>query len=428
MIVPDNKALKLLFRYNKIVIDLIQESTVEAPMSEKENQNCTYNKKYTIDISKWSSEYLDLTSQVESIKALYPAFFVENNDSVMNLDLLQEQNVFHVLLYSAVMLQWYSLDPKILFSADNFARGYAFNKSSIKRMKSNLRILSNPKCIKFLTDQNLNNEIKALVRTLALYFYIRAHGGSITLNLFLFIDKKYKWKLCKIIQNNRKLEDFLRNLYHTSVCKEVYKRIIPAENESVYGYKLAELFDYVIENSYYAHLPRGLYGLIAIDHKIFISSEYMEEKEEDKEDEEDEEEKEEKEDEFEFGPTLIILLHEIANLSSRFWELQNSYFRITPREYKNPSDPGRSYIEIGDYLESLLFGDKLQGLYSGGVEVLLNIDNWNLPIDEFRSYFHIMQEDCRANRNPVCTLTRGNGIANCVKFGRCGMSYWTSRS
>ncbi|CAG9311765.1 unnamed protein product [Blepharisma stoltei] len=174
------------------------------------------------------------------------------------------------------------------------------------------------KCIEYLTDQNLNDEIKALVRTLALYFYIRAHDGSIALNLNLFIDKKYKWKLCKIIQNNRKLESFLRNLYHTSICKKVFKNIIIEEDESAFEAKLTELFNYVIEKSYYVHLPRGLYGLTAIDHRIYISSEYTPEKEEDEEEEEEEveedEEEEEKEDELWFDATLIILLHEIAHL------------------------------------------------------------------------------------------------------------------
>ncbi|CAG9311773.1 unnamed protein product [Blepharisma stoltei] len=131
---------------------------------------------------------------------------------------------------------------------------------------------------------------------------------------------------------------------------------------------------------------------------------------------------------FGFGPTLIILLREIASLASRFWEQQNSYFRITPREYESPSDPVRRYVTIGDYLESLLFGDRLQTLYRGGEEALLNIDIWNLPIDVFQSEFQNMQEASKARGGKACILSRGDGLANCAKFGRCGMSYWTSRS
>ncbi|CAG9311777.1 unnamed protein product [Blepharisma stoltei] len=452
MMVPSNEALELLFSYNNIVMDLIEKSTVEDPLPEKIKQRHAYSKQYTIDIQKWSVEYSELTSQVDSIKALYPDFFVENNDPVMNLDLLQEQNVVHVLLYSAVMFQWPSLDPVVFFSADDINKGTAFNKTSIDRMKLNLEMLSNYECIDFLVNQNFDDEIKTLLRTLALYFYIRANGGSITLNLNCFIDKKYKWEICKIFQKNGKLETFLRNLYHTSVCKEAYKRIILAEDESDFEAKLEQLFDYAIEHSYYANLPKGLYGLTAIGRKIFISSEYTQKKEEETEEKkknEEEKEKEEKkeeekilseleakardvnkEEEFEFGfgPTLIILLHEIAHLASRFWAQQNSYFIITPRDIKSKSDPERSYGERGDYLETLLFGDRLQALYRRGEEVLLNIENWNVPIDDFQSEFLNMQEFSKANGGKACILSRGNEITNCVKFGRCGMSYWTSRS
>ncbi|CAG9311775.1 unnamed protein product [Blepharisma stoltei] len=122
MMVPNDKTLELLFSYNKIVKDLVQKSTVEDPMFQRH----AINNEYAIDIQKWSVEYSDLTSQVESIKALYPDFFVENNDLVMNLDLLQEQNVVYVLLYSAVMLQWPSLNPTVLFSVDDINKGTVF--------------------------------------------------------------------------------------------------------------------------------------------------------------------------------------------------------------------------------------------------------------------------------------------------------------
>ncbi|CAG9311768.1 unnamed protein product [Blepharisma stoltei] len=433
MMVPNDKTLELLFSYNKIVKDLIQKSTVEDPMFQRR----TICKRYIIDIPKWSVEYSDLTSQVDSIKTLYPAFFVQDNDSVMNLDLLQEQNVVHVLLYSAVMLQWSSLNPAVFFSVDDLNNGTAFDSFAIDKMKFNLDMLSDYKCIDFLTNQNIDNEIKTLTRTLALYFYIRAHGGSITLDLDLLKGKEYEWKICKIFQKNGELEGFLRNIYHASICKEVYRKIIRADDESDFEAKLAELFNYVIENSYYANLPQGLYGLTAIGHKIFISCEYTPEKEEEKVKETEEKKKEEEEKpkdsynksyQFGFGPTLIILLHEIAHLSSRFWEQQTSYFRITPRDCKSPSDPERSYGEIGNYLETQLFGDRLQALYFGGEEILLNIENWNLPIGEFQAEFLNMQEYCKARGGKACILSRGNGIANCVKFGRCGMSYWTSRS
>ncbi|CAG9311774.1 unnamed protein product [Blepharisma stoltei] len=446
MMVPNDKTLELLFSYNNIVLDLIEKSTVEIPTSEDSEESDPYDKDYTIDIQKWSVEYSDLTSQVESIKALYPDFFIENNDLVMNLDLLQEQNVIHILLYSAVMLQWLSLNPTVLFSVDDLNKGTVFDKFAINRMRVNLVILSSCEGINCLTNQNLNDKIKTLARTLALYFYIRAQGGSITLNLNLLRDENYEWKIRQIFQKNGKLEAFLRNLYHTSICKEVYRKIIPAENESDFEAKLEELFNYVIENSYYAHLPTGLYGLTAIGRKIFISCEYTPEKEEVKVvEEEKKKEKEVNKEEaknvrnvevlnnyseykFRFGPTLIILLHEIAHLSSRFWEQQNSYFRITPRDYKSPSDPERSYGEIGNYLETLLFDDRLQALYSGGEEVLLKIRNWNLPIERFKAKFLKQQEDSKAMGGKACILSRGNGLANCVKFGRCGMSYWTSRS
>ncbi|CAG9311769.1 unnamed protein product [Blepharisma stoltei] len=450
MMIPIKKALKLLFRYNKIVMSLIRKSTVEAPMLKRR----VNNKNKTINISKWSVEYSDLTSKVDSIKALCPAFFVQDNDSVMNLDLLQEQNVVHVLLYSAVMIQWPSLDPTVLYSVDDINNGTVFDKYAINRIRSNLKILSKNNCINFLTNRNIDYEIKTLTRTLALYFYIRACGGSITLNLDLLKGGEYEWKICKIFQKNGELEGFLRNIYHTSICKEVYRNIIRAEDENDFEAKLKELFDYVIENSYYAHLPRGLYGLTAIGRKIFISSKYMEKKEEIKVEEEEDEEEEEEEDEeeeeenkedeeeeeeeedsdnsseykFGFGPSLIILLHEIAHLSSRFWERQNSYFIITPKKFKSPSDPENSYGEIGNYLESLLFGDRLQALYSGGEDILLDIENWNLPIGEFQAEFLNMQELSKRSGSKACILSRGNEIANCVKFGRCGMSYWISRS
>ncbi|CAG9311767.1 unnamed protein product [Blepharisma stoltei] len=457
MIVPNNKALEILFSYNKIVMDLIQKSTVEYSMSENIEECSAYSEEYTIDIPKWSVEYSDLTSQVDSIKTLYPTFFVQDNDSVMNLDLLQEQNVVHVLLYSAVMLQWPSLHTTVFFSVDDINKGTTFDEIEIDRMKRNIGILSKSECFDFLTNQNIDNEIKTLTRTLALYFYTRAHGGSITLDLDLLEGREYEWKIRKIFQNNRKLERFLRNLYHTKICKEVYRKIIRADDESDFEAKLEELFNYVIEDSYYANLPKGLYGLTAIGRKIFISCEYTPEKEEEKvketeekkKEEEKEKEKEENKEEtknvskaeikergaytkagyqFGFGPTLIILLHEIAHLSSRFWEQQTSYFRITPRDYKSRSDPETSYGEIGNYLESLLFGDRLQALYRGGEKALLKISLWNLPIDKFQAEFLKWQEYSKARGGKACILSRGNGIANCVKFGRCGMSYWTSRS
>ncbi|CAG9311764.1 unnamed protein product [Blepharisma stoltei] len=257
------------------------------------------------------------------------------------------------------------------------------------------------------------------------------------------------------MQNNRKLEALLRNLCYTSVCKEVFKNIIIEEDESIFEAKLTELFNYVAENSYYAHLPKGLHGVTAIGCKIFISSKYLkkiedeeeEKKEKEKEEEKEEEKKEEKkeakkvnelevrlrrdlkklEDRFRWSPTLKILLHEIAVLSTRFWEQQTSYFRIAPREYINPSNPRKSYKDIGDYLESLLFGDRLKSLYRGGAEILLNIHNWNLPIDRFQSKFLEWQEDSKAYGGNFYLLWSRKIEANCVTFGRCGMSYLNSR-
>jgi len=363
----------------------------------------------------------------------------------MNLDLLQEQNVVNVLLYSAVAIQWPSLNPTVLFSDSDIADGAAFNRFAINRMMLNFLILSTPECIDFLTDQNIEPEIKTLIRTLALYFYIRAHGGSIILNLDLFRDEKYDYKICKIIQDNRKLEEFLKNLIHTSICKKIFKNIINEEDESAFEFKLEELFNYAIDNSYYANLPKGLYGLTALDRKIFISSEYKEKEqvrvEEDikieevkNEEEKKEEEKDEVEkikeklnnieaDEFRFGPTLIILLHEIAHLSTRLWRNQISYFIITPRELKCPSDSENSYGELGDYLESLLFYTRLKRLYSGAIPFLLNIENWNLPLDTFKDIFKTKQQKRKARKDKYCTLSRGKGTGNYVKFGRCGMSY-----
>ncbi|CAG9311770.1 unnamed protein product [Blepharisma stoltei] len=170
--------------------------------------------------------------------------------------------------------------------------------------------------------------------------------------------------------------------------------------------------------------------------------EKKEEKKEDKEDEKEEKKEAKKvnglevrlrrdlkklEDKFKWSPTLKILLHEIAVLATRFWEQQTSYFRITPREYINPSDPGKSYGDIGDYLESLLFGHRLKCLYRGGAKLLLNINSWNLPIDRFQSKFLKWQEHSKANGGNFYLLWSRKIEVNCVTFGRRGMSYWNSR-
>ncbi|CAG9311772.1 unnamed protein product [Blepharisma stoltei] len=188
-------------------------------------QRHAINNEYTIDIQKWSVEYSDLTSQVDSIKALYPAFFVENNDLIMNLDLFREQNVVYVLLYSAVMLQWPSLNPTVLFSVDDINEGTVFDTFAINRMKFNFGMLSNCECINFLTNQNIDNEIKTLTRTLALYFYIRAQRGSITLDLDLLEGREYKWNKCKVFQKNGGLEAFLRIFITQAFARKYIKKL-----------------------------------------------------------------------------------------------------------------------------------------------------------------------------------------------------------
>ncbi|CAG9311763.1 unnamed protein product [Blepharisma stoltei] len=252
----DTEALDLRIKYNKILLTLIEKATVGVSMSGNGDE-CT------IDISIWNAEHSNLNSEVDLTKSWNPAFFAPNNDDVMNLDLLQEENVVPVMLYSAVVFQWPSLYQGVLFSAKNFHNGTAFNKCTINRMKNNLGILSTYEYFEFLTNQNINDEIKTLIRTLALYFYIRVFCGSMRLNFNQFMKKSYKWEICKIIQNNGELEAFLRYLYKTNICKVVFKSIITEEDESIFEAKLEQIFNYVIENSYYAHLPRGLNGLTA---------------------------------------------------------------------------------------------------------------------------------------------------------------------
>ena len=94
-----------------------------------------------------------------------------------------------------------------------------------------------------------------------------------------------------------------------------------------------------------------------------------------------------------YGIYVITINHEFIGHSLGYLINTNNKIKACTYKPNQSSTPendnllSKNLYDGGDKFETLLFGEKVDRIFIGGNHFLMNINNWNLPLDEFKEGF-----------------------------------------
>ncbi|CAG9332756.1 unnamed protein product [Blepharisma stoltei] len=359
---------KALCKYHEFVNNFISETINQE--SEKDNN------------------YFRCSEHIRELRNKFSSLLEIDQSELLQDDILSCRNPFKLLFNLALNSQW-----NLLGNLDDFT-----NEECYWKFKTNLELFSSQKFYEMMTNLELNEEIRSLIRTLAIYFYIRIPSAWI-LNMDGIFRNKNKPKRIAQSKNSKQCLDFYRSLTSNSIVSDAFSRIDP-------NVSLDNLFSRVSDCSYYAAFPTELCGLTTIGDIVFVNKSFN------------------LKDPTSWAATLIILLKESAHLMWRYCRGQSSYLMLTPKSSKQTGIEYNS--EMGDFVEELIFGEKMVKINFSSAKFLLNRNNWDLSKEEFQMGLKMKYQEGKSKRQPVTKVRKGN--SSTIYLGRCGMALYSLES
>ncbi|CAG9334522.1 unnamed protein product [Blepharisma stoltei] len=345
----------------------------------------------------WRRIYETFNYRVEDLKRQYAEVLEENEFMVTGYDLLSaNKDWLKVILYYAFNQHW-----------KEFYRPYEYFKN--KRHKNDLISYMNALISTEFLDLALNNTddelLTSVLRTSMLYFYTKAPNSWV----IQFNQLRDNFKSSVFIRGDLEIKERLRELSQKSVILSAFGQLKALYSDLEITSTCQELFNYTADNFCYCPLPSNLYGLTAYGNHIFINTSlrpYSSNQQ---------------------VASLITLIHECAHLSWRIGKDRNIYFNNTPTREIMYGKQNATESEIGNQFEFLVFGTNLKQINDYSVEFLWNIENWDLPHDEFKKRLRIaLNRDttvCGAGFTVGKTACSGEG----TYIGSCYTSFGVSK-
>ncbi|CAG9332890.1 unnamed protein product [Blepharisma stoltei] len=354
-----------LCRYHEIVANFLSETKKQ--QSEKD-----FN-------------YVRCSEDIEDLRNRIPSLSEMDQSVLLQDDILSCSNPFQLLLYLALNTQWILLE--------NVRTDDLTNTSNYPKFQSNLKLFSSQIFYEMMTNLELKEEIRSLIRTLAIYFYIRVPGAcKLSMEvIFLNIEKLPPVRIGQSV--NSECLDFYRSLTSSSVVSDAFSMV----DQNV---TLDDLFSRVSNYSYYAFFPAELYGLTTIGDIVFATYSFN------------------IGDCLGMAATIITLLHESAHLMHRYRRDQSSYLVLTPKSCKQTGAEYNS--EMGDFVEKMIFGERMELINISSADFLLDRNNWNLSTEEFQTRLKSKYKEGKHKGQADTKVGKGN--SGYIHRGRCGMA------
>ncbi|CAG9332825.1 unnamed protein product [Blepharisma stoltei] len=131
--------------------------------------------------SEKDSNYSHCCEDIRELRNRFSSLLEMDQSDLLQNGILSCRNPFQLLLYLALNSQWNLLEN---VNTDDLIDGV---------FQSNIEFFSSQKFYEIMTNLELNEEIRSLIRTLAIYFYIRVPDACIW---YKFLKKQIK-PLCE---------------------------------------------------------------------------------------------------------------------------------------------------------------------------------------------------------------------------------------